>query len=175
MADVISVWNDAVSGVKKLLRTSTREKLAFCAFFSLTFAFISAHNRMDFVDKFIAGIIYFSWAVFLLPTLKSKLSVQLLWDVGIIFLTLFVADITYFGMFFHFKKMWITNTAQKLVDYQSLIFFMNVVRISVILFCLVTSCSAFMKSNFKSLPFQTPKKDGPSPHKMKLRSFSKTE
>ena len=59
---------------------------------------------MDFVDKFIAGIIYFSWAVFLLPTLKSKLSVQLLWDAGIIFLTLFVADITYFGLFFHFNK-----------------------------------------------------------------------
>ena len=170
MADVVSVWDDDVSGVKKLLRTSTREKLAFCAFVSLTFAFIS-----DFVAKFIAGIIYFSWAVFLLPTPKSKLSVQLLWDVGIIFLTLFVADITYFGLFFHFQNKWITNTAQKLVDYQSLIFFMNVVRISVILFCLVTSCSTFMKSNFKSLPFQTPKKDGPTPHKMKLRSFSKTE
>ena len=68
MEDTISVRNDAVSGVKKLLRTSTQEKLAFCASFSLTFAFISAHNRMDFVDKFIAGIIYFSWAVFLLPT-----------------------------------------------------------------------------------------------------------
>ena len=68
---------------------------------------------MDFVDKFISGIIYFSLAVFLLPTLKSKLSVKLLWDVGIIFLNLFVADITFVGQFFDFMKMWITNSAPK--------------------------------------------------------------
>lgn len=174
-SEVFSVFNDAVSGINRLLGTSAKEKFAFSCFFGLTFAVINAQNRMDFVDKFIAGLIYFSWAVFILPTLKSKLSVQLFWDVGVIFLTLFAADIMYFGVFFHFKKAWFTNTTHKFVEYQSLIFFMNVVRISVIIFCLVTSSSAFMKNNFKSLPFQGRKKEEPTPHMMKLRSSSKDD
>lgn len=64
-SEVFSVFNDAVSGIKRLLGTSAKEKFAFCSFFGLTFAVINAQNRMDFVDKFIAGIIYFSWAVFI--------------------------------------------------------------------------------------------------------------
>jgi hypothetical protein len=169
---ILPFWNATFSELKTLTFASWKEKIALCVFFGFTYAALNGQSLEEFVDKFIAGVIYCFWALFILPNLTAKLNVQLLWDAGAIFFTTYAADMMYFGLYRHAKKLWSAESNQAIVDHW-LIFVVNVVRITACLFCLVISISAFMKNTFPWLPDPKPKKDAPSPHKMKRRSTAR--
>lgn len=118
------------------------EKIIVALTIGFVLPYFAEYKEDSYRDSAVFYSTYALWCLCLLPGIQKKLNVKLLWDIGDIFLRLFMADVLYFGIMPYFQKniydLGIRHKSDN-SEMRFVVFFMGAIRLCMMLFCFVNT------------------------------------
>lgn len=153
---VLQTWRSMKSKVRRFLNRPALDKIGISLFFSISISLLRTYSTDQFMDMSVWWFVYLNWCFFVLPTVKDKLTMTMVWNVVYVIIALFLADGIFYGLYGYAKRYFNQpNIGMESTDMKSCAFFMNAVRICCILFCIVRSSTKFVNS---LSPVKSPRK-----------------
>lgn len=155
-------WGRLKGGFKRFLARPAVEKVGISIFIAASLAMLRTNTWDHFMDMSIWCVVYLNWCFFVLPSIKEKLTLTMVWNVAYVIITLFLADVLFYGLYGYAKRHFLEQgIAMESTEMQSWAFFMNIARICCMLFCVVSSSTKFVNS---LSPMKTPRKSSSRKH-----------
>ncbi|CAG2201880.1 unnamed protein product [Mytilus edulis] len=160
-SEVSLAWGRLKGGFKRFLGRPAVEKVGISIFIAASLAMLRTNTWDHFMDMSIWCVVYLNWCFFVLPSIKEKLTLTMVWNVAYVIITLFLADVLFYGLYGYAKRHFLEQgIAMESTEMQSWAFFMNIARICCMLFCVVSSRSKWTSQ---------------TPHKKTIKSILEEE
>ena len=142
-----SVLQKVNSYMKTLRFRRPWEKVLCSIIVAMALAIFTSREFDTFLDTSVMVFVYCCWIFFSLPSIYRKLTVKLLSDFTTVFIQFFIADVAIFVIYNILKRYTTGKEAvYDSVEQRGYVFLMNFIRVSIVAYCALGSCTKFWKT-----------------------------